>query len=1569
MRDADGQRLQLKSKLLVGAAGMTAVAMSTAAFAADAAPPPSADASNAPAPVAAPAATPAQAMAPIDPPKWLPYVDIGGGVGSGFTIGRVNAFVPFWQDIDSLAFVRFGANTRTHYSNNFNIGAGYRTKIDGEWILGAFAGFDSSQTDYNHTFNQFSLGLEAMSADWDLRANAYFAKKTNRTLDNKFELYIHDTAIAILQAQEAGMSGFDGEVGYRVFNTDSTDVRVFAGAYTFHHPDVNSAGIGTNFSLPYRDVTGPKVRAEVNVFDLDMLGSQSRFSVEGQVSHDNVNHTSEYIGATLRIALNDPSGSGAQALDDLDRRMADPVRRQDNVLTQWQFNKPEPVIIYNGKITSEPTNTLFYAEQRSSAATGSYADQTTIQDATSRGAGKNAFIVLTDSGGSTIDATGTTVHSGETLTGAGTFKVRGETHPSLVFTHDFAPGSGPVSLTATSGNVLNITGDVNIAGLSIAGPFVDGIYGTNVGNVTIANVDITGPGTNGIVFEQTDPSGTSNIVIKNSSIKGVTNDGIDLDVNATSGATSTTNLIGKKLRIHAGHDGVSLDASSSGGSYATVYVGIHNSSIAAGNTGLYANATTSGGTLTQTVVVDPSVISGGDYGVYIHGDAITGTLVQKFTDTDGSIHGSFSVYGEAHGGSLTQNVTAAHLVLPASHEPLFIGAYADGGSVMQKVNLSDVTADNGAYDNIDISAHAFYNATINQHVSLSGVQASDSGGDGIYISAYAGYGAATLQTVSISGLTADGNGGDGIYISAHAGYDATTLQTVGISSLTADNNGNDGLFAIVHGYSPTAYGPSVAAQYLSIDGASFSGNAGTGVVAEAEAFGNAVTRQDVLVTGSQVSNNGFYGVEIFATAFTGASVQQYLLAAGDTADGNGESGLFAEASANGQGFTAQTLELYASSFDYNGNDGIDITGFAGSGGDAEQNAGLYFVSAQHNSGTGLNITSFSYGYTYGSYTYYLSHVQQNVIAAYDTFSHNGRYGVRIDDEARFGGGVDQLVEIYDSHLDGNGREGLRASLFADGYGGSGAIVTHLYSDLYVIGSTADANVYDGMDISGEAIGPTYLIQHIYAGGSEFDGNGRAGLYAGAIATDIYSLNIQYITLAGSSFDGNGLYGARFVAEQIYGPLAFGAAIQDVAISGSDFSYNTYDGLSAETVAFLLQGRAEQHFTIGNSRFDYNGRNGMRVFNEAVSGTYLAGYPCTAVQGLYGGCAFARQTVDIAGSDISHNGFDGIYLTNEAVGYGAVYDAGGRPHEPTLYIQNSNISDNGQNGIQLTNIAVTGSYIFQSVGIVGSTVDGNGAYGIVVENIAENNSAIYQTIGVTDSTVDGNGRDGIRILNEAVTDSLVYQITGVIGSTVNSNGGDGISIANEAAGSSGIYQVVGVVDSSVNGNAENGFYSFNYAGGGSETFQLILAYSYAGANSISSNGYSGIEVDSFAGYNGLVVNYDEVSGTLFDSNAYAGIVAQNFAYSAGASAVSYVQAYGNTISGSTTGLGLFARGPGAYQMAYIGYNTFSGNTTGVKGAVTGGGFQYIDLHYGNTHNGDTANYSFYQQPGSTQIIVY
>ena len=157
---------------------------------------------------------------------------------------------------------------------------------------------------------------------------------------------------------------------------------------------------------------------------------------------------------TLRIPLGSYSGSGgAQALDELDRRMADPVRHNDQVLTRSQYTKPEPVIIYGPHVTSQPTNTLLYVNGTTTPGAGTYANPTTLADATSRHT-TNAFIVLNSHGGPIPG--GATLQPGQTLVAGGeTFTVEGE-FSHAKFTHLFDPSTNVTLIPATAGgNVLN----------------------------------------------------------------------------------------------------------------------------------------------------------------------------------------------------------------------------------------------------------------------------------------------------------------------------------------------------------------------------------------------------------------------------------------------------------------------------------------------------------------------------------------------------------------------------------------------------------------------------------------------------------------------------------------------------------------------------------------------------------------------------------------------------------------------------------------------------------------------------------------------------------------------------------------------------------------------------------------------------------------------------------------------------------------------------------------------------------------------------------------------------------
>ncbi|MGH3555644.1 MAG: hypothetical protein ACRDT5_24240, partial [Mycobacterium sp.] len=364
----------------------------------------------------------------------------------------------------------------------------------------------------------------------------------------------------------------------------------------------------------------PMGRAEVEIDDIATFGKDSRLTFSGQINHDNVRGTNGYVGATLRIPL-DVFDTDDSDQDDLDHRMVDPVRRRDSILTEAGFSKPEPVIIYNGTIRSEPTNTLYYVDNHTG--TGSYADPTTFHDATARGP-VNQFIVLTDRDGA-VNATGVVVQSGESVVGPGTFSVKGAVS-GRTFTHDFAPGSGPVTVNTADG--ITLDSNTNLFGFTVDSTAPNAIYGHNVNDVVIGNLTISGGGvgSNGIYFHQ-DNGTSSNITIDNTTITGVVQDGIKVTVSNATGSTASVSLNVTGATINAGNDGIDVTSTVSGGSTETVYAGVHNSTVSGGANDVIVSGTVfAGSTLNQSLVVDPTTLTGGLYGVAATGTANGGLL-------------------------------------------------------------------------------------------------------------------------------------------------------------------------------------------------------------------------------------------------------------------------------------------------------------------------------------------------------------------------------------------------------------------------------------------------------------------------------------------------------------------------------------------------------------------------------------------------------------------------------------------------------------------------------------------------------------------------------------------------------------------------------------------------------------------------------------------------------------------------------------------------------------------------------------------------------------------------------
>lgn len=1405
MRQSEpGQRAALKTTLLLGVAGAAAAA-SGAAY----------------------ADTPT--AAPADQDKWLPYADIGGGFGSGMTAGKIDVFVPAWQDLDSLVFLNLGVGTETRANQFENFSLGFRTKVDPEWILGVYAGYDYTQLQDNNSFGQAALGAELMSADWDVRLNGYIADNQRKTMPGHYELYIHNTEIAVLQGEDVGYSGFDGEVGYRLFSTDTTDFRLFVGGFYFTHDNSDQTSLGQNFDFSYREMAGPQARAELTMYDLDLLGAQSRLTVTAEVAHDDVRGTTGYGGVALRIPLGDFTGSsGAQALDELDRRMVDPERRRDEVLTSWQYTKPEPVIIYGPHMTSQPTNTLYYVDNTLGA--GSYANPTTLHDATTR-ASTNAFIVITSKQGnvSTSLSGDGVMQTGQSIVGGGeTFTVEGAASHAK-FSHDFAPGTVNPTITTTLGdNVITLASDTNLYDFSIKGDFDHAVTGRNVTGIDIFGlaIDGTGGGQYGIDISRT-VSGNESIYIGDTSVSHVRYEGIGISHYIHDGGTSTETITLKDDTVsHITYgDGIFVDTFASNGTKITSNVTIANPTVSdvyfdgiAVESGAYG----AGSRIHQTVTISNATVSHiGYFGVLVENYAGGGAKVYQTASVTDSTIGHIGYYGYTGYGLAFY----AHAIGP--------GAVAAQYITVTDASISDVY---GGVDAVGLGFRA---------------NAADSG---------AAIQVATIDPTSVT----------------------NSLLGLGIEGIATDS------------YFATA--PTTVYQNISVTGGTFSDDF-IGVIMSGAAASDtggytsmAATTQKLSLTNVTVDHN-FSGVVVYAVADNGASAEQDVSLSGVQINHNAIIGAAFSAYAASAGSATQNIVFNGSNtsynqIDYNGT-GLFIRTDALSGGQVLQHAYVYYTHIVANTSDGVRVRNYAAGYLLTGYGPLYSHVQQNLTFANGSVAFNHGNGIYITNQVNYAAQLDQVVVLYDEEVDFNHGDGLKINSTVTTYQGFGATVpTNLHSDIYIYSSNFSDNDGDGIAISSTMFSPQYLAlnggysyleQHITIENSDASNNLGNGLVVSAYDRGVYGLNIQYVTLADSDFGYNGRNGAEFLAKQKYGPGSFGAAVQDVTISDSGFYGNTGNGLYGFAGAYSRQGRAEQHFTVTYSFFGYNGGDGIQLKRFAENGTYVAGLPCTTVQGLAGGCAFVRQTFYLGSSEVYSNSGDGIYIYGRAANLGAIYSESGRPkYTPTFEIKDSSVSYNGADGLFSNTVAGNDSFSYNYIVAIDSQFNGNShdgfgthTYATTGSTIVERNVFVY--LGTQPLSASYNGHDGVHIVDTAANggtvDSSNYFISLAPGYfRAMNNSVDGVKIvAGYADALSTIHQYNYFKGAEIAFNGRNGM-SFYANGPGAGAFLGTGQYNVIKNSLIGFNGNYGIYgLAEHSGYQ--LFNYQTYGNFIINANSF------------------------------------------------------------------------------------------------------
>ena len=383
-------------------------------------------------------------------------------------------------------------------------------------------------------------------------------------------------------------------------------------------------------------------------------------------------------------------------------------------------------------------------------------------------------------------------------------------------------------------------------------------------------------------------------------------------------------------------------------------------------------------------------------------------------------------------------------------------------------------------------------------------------------------------------------------------------------------------------------------------------------------------------------------------------------------------------------------------------------------------------------------------------------------------------------------------------------------------------------------------------------------------GSEASGNITGFHFSSYAANEGYAS--QHATLTAATANGNSQAGARFDVSEAGGAEIYGQAAQYVTLNGGDFSHNGGDGLYFGAHATGKGARTAQYITIDGTTATDNGRDGVRLQREATQGALTYGYggessyalTCDYVQGYNGGCAVVRQTVNVTGSDFSHNTGNGISLLTSADVYGSIYGESGMPREtPTFSISGSTVSDNGGTGLFVSSDISDNSFSYQYISAVDTTFDRNVTHGVYVSSYAHTNAQIVENVRLYvyagEASANGNGGDGIHIDDKATDGSQLNSGVYVGYLDIGANGGTGISLSDTGDGTSYAGQNLNATYNNVSGNARG----------------LFLHASGAGADQESSLTYNSITDNTNEGVRGIADTgaYQYIS--VYDANTVTG----------------------------------------------------------------------------------------------------
>lgn len=511
--------------------------------------------------------------------KYQPYADLGFKPGNRRGIGQLNLMIPLLQQGDWILFADLRGIADTERGLEGNAGLGYRGMVGTKyrWIYGGYAFFDARRTKSNKLYYQVNPGVELLSEDFDVRANGYIpVGRTRHLLSGTTasaggigQVQVVGTRIFMSVPgggeEEVSMAGFDAEAGVRIPWLGEPEVRLYAGGYAFFRPGV-------------KPIAGPRFRAEARLFDLPLLGPQSRFTFGIETSWDRVRKQQVYGFLNLRIPLGAVAASPAPVLDSFERRMVDPIVKDVDVVTEKRKTGgpggEEPVKFRGveikevqsvqagddlpAKVAAAPDGTIFVivGNVATTAAANVLSNQFYI--------GGGTTLAFT---GARTGAPGSFTFAGAPgvlTTSAGAFNLTGAVN--VLFKNFTVNDAGAFTFQLNAGNDRVSLEDMTVnhagpggASFTIYNPFISGaieiirsqIASSNAGSIGLANV--TGL--------PTPPVSSGSLLIDNSTITSDLTGAIifnsrnsyDLTIrnNSTIGTTASTEAIGMTAQLGA----------------------------------------------------------------------------------------------------------------------------------------------------------------------------------------------------------------------------------------------------------------------------------------------------------------------------------------------------------------------------------------------------------------------------------------------------------------------------------------------------------------------------------------------------------------------------------------------------------------------------------------------------------------------------------------------------------------------------------------------------------------------------------------------------------------------------------------------------------------------------------------------------------------------------------------------------------------------------------------------------------------------------------------------------------